>query len=179
MSEYSIKINDYDIRIREYADGDPISEITELLHRAYKALADKGMNYLASFQDNETTLHRIRKAYRCYLAVAGDEIIATVSLYKPDTYNKNCWYGKEYVAKFGQFAVKPELQKLGIGGRLIDLLEHDAGMIPGITELALDTAETAAHLIEYYTKRGYRFIEYVNWDRVNYRSVILSKTIVK
>lgn len=179
MSEYSIKINDYDIRIREYVDGDPISEITELLHRAYKALADKGMNYLASFQDSETTLRRIIKAYRCYLAVMDNEIIATVSLYKPYEYDGDCWYDKPFVAKFGQFAVKPELQKLGIGGYLIERLEHDAGMIPGITELALDTAETAEHLIEYYGKKGYRFIEYVNWNGVNCRSVILSKTIVK
>jgi len=28
-----------------------------------------------------------------------------------------------------------------------------------------------------YEKRGYRFIEYARWDSVNYRSVILSKTL--
>ena len=28
-----------------------------------------------------------------------------------------------------------------------------------------------------YTKRGYRFIEYSQWDIVNYRSVILSKRL--
>jgi len=45
----------------------------------------------------------------------------------------------------------------------------------GVEELALDTAEPAIHLIEFYKKRGYRFIEYTQWDEVNYRSVIMSK----
>ena len=32
-------------------------------------------------------------------------------------------------------------------------------------------------LIDYYQKRSYRFIEYVDWDVTNYRSVILSKSL--
>ena len=48
----------------------------------------------------------------------------------------------------------------------------------GAAEIALDTAETADDLIRFYSRRGYRFIEHVNWgDAVNYRSVVMSKTI--
>jgi hypothetical protein len=47
----------------------------------------------------------------------------------------------------------------------------------GVAELALDTSEHAEGLIAMYKRRGYRFIEYAQWDSVNYRSVILSKRL--
>ncbi|MBW1796697.1 MAG: GNAT family N-acetyltransferase, partial [Deltaproteobacteria bacterium] len=47
----------------------------------------------------------------------------------------------------------------------------------GASELALDTAEQATHLINWYERLGYRFIEYVDWDVTNYRSVIMSKRV--
>ena len=47
----------------------------------------------------------------------------------------------------------------------------------GATELALDTSEHAHHLIEYYTKRNYHFIENAQWDVTNYVSKIFSKNI--
>jgi hypothetical protein len=43
--------------------------------------------------------------------------------------------------------------------------------------IALDTAEPATHLIRYYEKRGYRFVQHQQWEKVNYRSVILSKRL--
>jgi DNA-binding winged helix-turn-helix (wHTH) protein len=46
-----------------------------------------------------------------------------------------------------------------------------------MAELALDTAETADDLIAFYTRRGYRFVDHVRWDAVNYRSVVLSKRL--
>ena len=48
----------------------------------------------------------------------------------------------------------------------------------GAAELALDTAEPARHLIDWYTRLGYRFIEYAQWDVTNYRSVVMSKRLV-
>ena len=48
----------------------------------------------------------------------------------------------------------------------------------GAEELALSTAEPAAHLIDYYTKRGYHLVEYTDATRnQGYRSVILSKPL--
>ena len=64
----------------------------------------------------------------------------------------------------------------GIGSAMLELIENRAAEL-GAEELALDTAEGAIHLIDYYKKRGYRFIEYVDWDITNYRSVILSKRL--
>jgi len=47
-----------------------------------------------------------------------------------------------------------------------------------VAELALNTSELATGLISMYMKKGYRFIEYVQWDDVNYQSVILSKALI-
>jgi hypothetical protein len=47
----------------------------------------------------------------------------------------------------------------------------------GFSEIALDTSERAHHLIQMYEKRGYRFVEYFQWEVTNYRSVVLSKKL--
>jgi len=95
----------------------------------------------------------------------------------PGPSDKSSWYGKDNVAKFGQFAVDPELQKYGIGGKMIDMVEAEAGRITNVTELAPDTAETAYHLIDFYKKRGYRYVETIQWNETNYKSVVMSKPI--
>jgi hypothetical protein len=47
----------------------------------------------------------------------------------------------------------------------------------GYSELALDTAEQATHLTEFYHRRGYRWISTIQWPGKTYRSVILSKPV--
>jgi hypothetical protein len=54
---------------------------------------------------------------------------------------------------------------------------EDLACAADASELALDTAEPALHLIDWYERRGYRFIEYVQWRGKRYRSVIMSKTL--
>lgn len=171
-----LKIDNKEIHIRLYKPSDSISEITELLHKSYKQLADLGFKYLATHQDDNETEKRLKKGIS-YLALDGKKIISTVSLYHNNSESYNCnWYQKKNVAHFGQFGVLPEYQKKGIGNNMMDLIEAKAKEL-GETELALDTAEGAEHLINFYKQRGYRFIEYVNWDVTNYRSVILSKKL--
>jgi len=80
------------------------------------------------------------------------------------------------IASLGQFAVAPEHQACGLGGRLMDLVEARAAKT-GAEEIVLDTAETAAHLVAWYGRRGYRLIEHAQWVHTNYRSVIMSKRV--
>jgi len=80
------------------------------------------------------------------------------------------------VATCAQFAVDPQLQKQGIGTRLMAAVEAEA-RAAGASEVGLHTAEPATHLIEWYGRRGYRFIEHVQWRSKRYRSVILSKSL--
>lgn len=59
----------------------------------------------------------------------------------------------------------------------MEAVEHRAFMEPGINEIALDTAEPATHLVDWYTRRGYRFVQFVQWRDKTYRSKIMSKPV--
>ena len=164
------------ILIRPIADGDSIIELTDLLHRSYKRLADMGFRFFASHQTPQQTLERISNG-ECFVGVNDGALVATITFY-PEPHNDGpLWYQRSDVGTFGQFAVEPGLQGSGIGRRLMDHIEAMARR-RGLAEMACDTAEGAAHLIAYYSRRGYRFIEHTQWDVTNYRSVVMSKTLI-
>ena len=60
--------------------------------------------------------------------------------------------------------------------RSLNLVERRARE-KGVKVLGLDTSEEANHLIALYRSKGYEFVEHVRWPDVNYRSVILSKSL--
>ncbi|PYZ96370.1 GNAT family N-acetyltransferase [Alteribacter lacisalsi] len=163
----------------EYREFDPaadrIDQLTQVLNLAYKQLADMGLYYVAASQGSDVTLKRIQHA-RCFIAVADGGIIGTISYYKPGTKTDCRWYSQPGVGVVGQFGILPSWQGSGVGGTLLEMAERAAEK-SGACELALDTAETADHLIDYYQKRGYRFVAQTNWEATNYRSVILSKKL--
>jgi GNAT superfamily N-acetyltransferase len=161
--------------IRLLAPADSIAELTDLLHRAYRPLAERGLRFVATHQDEQITRRRAGRG-ECYLAIDGTRMIGTATLYPPDKTKGSPWRDRPDVASFGQFAVEPEFQRRGIGSLLIRFVERRAVEL-GAAELALDTAEPADALIRFYAARGYRFIEYMKWDAVNYRSVVLSKRL--
>lgn len=164
------------IVIRDLRESDPIPEITWLLHEAYAPLAAMGLRYTATHQDDDVTRRRLASGWP-WVAVLDGEIVATVTLYQNASGSEGCaWYREPGVFSFGQFAVRPDLQGQGLGGRLITMLESEAA-VRGAGELALDTADGADHLIRWYEKLGFRFIEHVSWGSTNYRSVVLSKTL--
>lgn len=175
MSHRSTRIPE-ELVIRQFQhDSDSLDELTQLLHKSYKSLADMGFRFVASYQDKAKTFDRIKNAY-CLVAVLDKKIIGTIAYYSPSIKGGTPWYEKGDVASFGQFAVDPDYQQAGIGNLLLSHIEeHATG--DGANELGLDTAEGAAHLIRYYTSRGYRFIEYVQWQITNYRSIVLSKSL--
>jgi GNAT superfamily N-acetyltransferase len=164
------------LTIRLLAPSDDLIALTGLLHRAYGALAARGMRFLASYQSAETTAKRIARG-ECAVAEIDRRVVGTVVFRPMGSGRGTPWYERRDVATVGQFAVEPAWQRRGIGGRLMDWAEARARET-GAAEVALDTAETADDLIRFYTRRGYRFVEHVNWgDVVNYRSVVMSKTI--
>lgn len=164
-----------DLVIRPLRDSDSIEELTELLHRGYRQLADMGLRYLATHQDAATTRKRI-SAGECFVATYENQIIGTITFCMPGIIGGSPWLKRADVGEFGQFAVDPPFQGNGVGTTMVEFIESLARQ-RGIRELALDTSEQAEHLIRWYTKMEYRFIEYVQWDVTNYRSVILSKTL--
>ena len=164
------------IVIRDYRKGDPISQITALLHAAYAQLAAMGLRYLATHQDDTVTRDRLETGHAVVAELDG-KIIATVTLYAPSERADANWFRLPGVFKFGQFGVHPDHQRHGLGLKLMQHIE-DLARQRGARELACDTAEPAHHLRAWYERMGYRFIEYASWSITNYRSVILSKRLV-
>jgi GNAT superfamily N-acetyltransferase len=117
-----LKIAEEEIIIRRFQPDDSITEITKLLHRSYKQLAEMGFRYLATHQDDTETESRLKKGIS-YLALVNGQAIATISLYyKNNEQYDSLWYKKNGVAHFGQFAVLPEYQKKGSGSLMLDLI---------------------------------------------------------
>ena len=166
------------LELRPLLPGDPLDELTAMLHRAYRPLAERGMQYLASHQDTAMTRTRaLGPGCECIVALCGGAFVGTIALTRAGWSKGTPWYERPGVAAFGQFAVDPAHQGRGIGGLLLGWAEARAAE-SGAAELACDTSEHAHDLIRLYTARGYRAVETVRWDVTNYRSVVLSKALV-
>lgn len=177
---YTYQFKDHEIvELRLIRDEDSIEEITVLLNKSYQALLDMGMKFLAATQDASVTLNRINKAHQCFVGIHNSRIISTISLYDYKPSDVSQWYNNSFVAKIGQFAVLPELQKTGIGSFMMEIVEREARKMNNIKELSLDTSENAKHLIKYYEEKGYKYKETIKWDVTNYKSIVLSKPLYK
>lgn len=161
--------------IRPLQDHDSLEDLTTLINRAYQRLAKLGLKYVATWQGVDITTRRANEG-DCFLAVSGEAILGTI-VYHDQALTQGCeWYDRPDVCSFHQFAVEPKFQNYGLGSALMDKVEQ-SGRDSGAAEIALDTAEQAAHLIEYYKKRGYRHVGFADWKETNYRSVILSLSL--
>lgn len=164
-----------EITIRPVSTIDSLEDLTALLHRAYAPLLEAGMRFYASHQPVDATARRIAQG-ECLVAERDRQIIGTITLYPSDEDSHCEWYRRAGVSHFGQFAVDPAEQRQGIGSRLLEMVEQRARENEA-TEIALDTAEMADALIAYYRSRGYLPVGSVRWKEVNYRSVVMSKTL--
>lgn len=175
LAQKCIYSNNEQFIYRLFTKHDSIDELTRLINIAYKANAEKGMNYLGARQDAATTRKRIRKGI-CIIVIHEKKIIGTITYKSPHKTKGSKWYKKGSVAKFNMLAVAPGYQKQGIANHLITVCEQIA-LKHGARELALDTAENNTALIDYYSRRNYRFIETVKWRDTNYASVVYSKRL--
>ena len=163
------------VEIRLWRTGDDVVPVTKILNKSYAQLADLGFRYVATWQGDEVTRSRLESGFS-YLAFKANHVVGTITLREPPNVSGCCWYDRGDVASFGQFGVDPAHQNEGVGTLLIETVEAKASEM-GIPNMALDTAEGAHHLIQLYEAKGYKFSGYADWDKTNYRSVILNKSI--
>ena len=174
MKKFTLNNTEYSIRLFDES-RDSVEELTELLHRAYKRLADMGLNFIATFQSVEYTRNYFKKG-ECYILESNNKLLGTVFYYT------SMWDDAPEIFKMsdsvliGKFAVEPELQNKGLGSKLMDFVEEHANK-NNKKRVVLDTSEKALHLIDYYNKRGYKYVHHWQWPDVNYKSVILSKDL--
>lgn len=172
-------------RIRRLEPGDSLEDLTSLLHRAYAPLAERGLRYLATHQDVETTRRRTESG-DCFVALdPDDQIVGTIVVVPPnrglDHGNTSgapgpATYREPGVAVFGQYGVEPAWKGRGLGRALLQHAEEHARSL-GARAIACDTAEPANELIAMYRRWGYEIVERFDWEVTNYESVILRKPL--
>ncbi len=165
---------EYTIRLFDESK-DSVEELTELLHRAYKRLADMGLNFIATFQSVDYTRNYLKKG-ECYILECNNKLLGTVFYYTTMWDDAPDIYKNSDSVLIGKFAVDPDLQNNGLGSKLMDFVESHAAK-NNKKRVVLDTSEKAFHLIDYYNKRGYVYQHHWQWPDVNYKSVILSKEL--
>jgi GNAT superfamily N-acetyltransferase len=168
-----------DIIIRHFDPArDSLDALTTLLHDAYRPLAARGLNFVATTQDVSVTRKRVESATMCWVAEgASGRIAGTISYYAGEHFtNGPAWYARRDVCHFGQYAVSPALQRGGIGSALLRAVERQA-IADQKAELSCDTAEPATHLLEFYGKLGFRVVGRHRWPHARYESVVLSKPL--
>ncbi len=152
------------------ATHDDVPAIRHLVNAAYQELADMGLNFTGTYQDEEITIERMQDA-EVYLLHRNAELIATMnlSIRELDDGAGRCVF-------IHQLAVRPDQKKNGIGSYLMDLAEQRA-LNAGISKLQLDTAIPAKHLVSMYQRRGFAPIKEVQWEGKTYRSYIMEKSL--
>lgn len=154
------------VRLADEAD---VPALRVLVNAAYRQLADLGLNYTGTYQDEQVTRERMQDK-EVYLTFLDNQLVGTISLRVEQK-------GQGWVLYISQVAVDPARQRQGIGRFLLQLAEQRAVELD-IFALQLDTAIPATHLVNMYTKAGFRVIEEVHWEGKTYSSYIMQKLIV-
>lgn len=149
------------------ATDQDIPAIRKLVNLAYKELADMGLNYTATYQDEKETKKRMSQG-RCFVLRDATRIVATILFFE-----KNYFTNKR-TAYVGQLGVLPELKKSGLGGRLMNYCEVLA-QNENYEGIQLDTAIPAKHLVSWYKKRGYSVVGEMHWGGKTYDSYVFEK----
>ncbi|MCX7175099.1 MAG: GNAT family N-acetyltransferase [Proteobacteria bacterium] len=164
-----------EIRLRRLKAGDSLEHLTGMLHRAYSRLGEMGIPCSCVTQTTETTRQRVASG-DCFVAVSGEHIVGTVTVYAPEAASDSRHYRDARVASVRQLGVDPHIQGKGVGTALLHLAEHWARR-RGYARLALDTPEPAGHLVDYYRCLGFRVVETLKFSCRPYRSVVFEKPL--
>jgi len=143
-----------------------VPALRKLVNEAYMELADMGLNYTGTYQDEEITRRRLEGSSLTYILQEGNELVGTISLSVEGE-----------IGYLNQLAVSPRYRGLGLGRQLMQLAEEEARK-RGCIMVKLDTAKPAKHLIEFYQSMGYVYDSEVQWSGKTYVSVVLKKVMV-
>lgn len=156
------------LSLRMANEGD-IPQLRLLVNEAYRELAEMGLNFTGTYQDEAETRARMQ-GREVVLAHLDRVLVGTISLEVQQDHDR------PPVLYIGQFAVAPALKRRGIGRFLLNHAEQRAREL-GITRLQLDTAIPAQHLVRLYQGLGYQIVDQVQWEGKTYRTYIMEKQL--
>jgi GNAT superfamily N-acetyltransferase len=127
------------------------------------------MNFTAATQDEQLTRQHV-ETREVYLMERDGQLVATVTLR-----DRTDSAGVRHIY-INALAVRRDLQRQGLGSLLLEFAEGVARE-RSVFVLRLDTAKPASHLIDLYTRSGYRVRGHRHWKGKTYDSVIMEKTL--
>ena len=127
-----------------------------------------GLNFTGVVQDEETTRARMQ-GRDVFVIERGGDLVGTVTFSVREEEGLRCGY-------VNLLAVDPRERRHGLGAKLMAVAERRAKDL-GLDRVRLDTAIPAAHLLRWYTARGYEPVKEAQWEGKTYRSVIMEKRI--
>ena len=161
---------------REVAAGDDLVALTQLIRSAYAPHAERGLRYWATHQSVEDTAKRFAAGHGFVAELLG-ELVATVTLRRPELDSPVPLLRETHTWSFGQFAVAPAHKGKGLGRQIHDFALSYA-VQHGCTRMALHTAQPATTLIAMYQSWGYEVVGTCDWrPQTNYLSVLMSKPL--
>jgi len=163
--------------IRPLQANDSLLELTDLVQSAYARFKDQSLDLQGVDQDLATSRQRLQNLHTCLIALDGNTMIASLSIHYPKPSRTSHWYSQQGVVKISQLAVRPAYQGQGLGCLLIELAGQIAKDIHGVKNLALDTAQEAKSLVNYYQSLGFEIKESLQWPGKTYWSYVLNKTL--
>lgn len=168
LSDVSKSVSVHEFVLRP-ATNEDVPPIRRLVNEAYKELAERGLNYTATYQDENVTRDRMSKG-RTFVLESQGVIFGTV-LFKIENH-----FTKRNTAYISQLAIAPSLKRSGWGSKLMDHCE-DLARLEGFDGIQLDTAQPAGHLIRWYLRRGYKIVGEIHWEGKTYDSYIFEKDL--
>lgn len=152
-----------------WAKSDDAPLIRAIVNQAYRELADLGLNYTATYQDEAETLRRMANSRVLVIEDEG-RAIGTILMREENKIDQR------RAAYLGQFGFLPEYKGRGLGRQVMDFMEQLA-LREGYECVQLDTAKPAAHLVSMYLRRGYRIVGETHFEGKTYHSYIFEKNL--
>src|SRR5688500_18198321 len=118
--------------IRDWKASDDVAALTRLLNEAYQPLAETGLRFFASYQNERQTRQRLA-AGQALVAELNGQIVGTITVSGADPKSASSYYRRPGVFCLGQFAVGNQWQGRGIGRALLEAAEDRARKL-GATE---------------------------------------------
>lgn len=146
-------------------------DIHSVLRKAHEVNRKNGVEMLTASLNGAGLEQRIGENGRCFVAVAGKEILGTVSA---SIEKKNRWYAKENVVDLKLLGVIPEATGKGVASSLVEHV-FDFARINNICLVELDTAENNINAIKIYEKKGFVLVDYFTSPNTKHYSVVMAK----
>jgi GNAT superfamily N-acetyltransferase len=150
--------------------------LRNLLREAYEIRARQGLNFTATYQDEEMTRDSLLKDDRqTFFASTSGTLGRTLV----GTFQLCLDKGTQPVTgvSFNRFGIHPQYSGHGLGRLLLELAV-DIARSRGYLSISLDTAQPATDLVSFYQRHGFKIVGQTWWDGKTYATWMMRRELL-